>query len=374
MRLFPALILATSVAVDANADPDCRNWKGSRFWEQATVGELRTLPSEGPAFEFATRVAEADRTPERFADAFRSSETARKPGDGDIGIRIGNASDPTPARIAMFSGYGKKTSAPTGAEAYFGSSGEVDALQMLIPAKLEVVEAPPASVEIEREIEAFHDDLSPLHYAAWAGSAEAVRALVKAGASLEIRDEHGFTPMHMAAYRSAEAVRALADAGADLEARAEDGETPMHLAALTGTAGTILALAEAGADLEARTDYGTTPMHAAANSGSVETVQALLDAGADAAARAPGGYFPADLAEDNEEVLGDPVYQILLEARSEATNVPNFLWPVIRFFHEIRQFRNHEPDEEEAEEIPDSEQTSPKKKDRPQRYRVFGTL
>ena len=243
---------------------------------------------------------------------------------------------------------------------------------MLIPAKLEEVEIAPTLIENEPELEAFHDDLSPLHLAAWAGRTDRVRALVKAGASLEIRNEHGFTPMHMAAYRSAEAVRALAEAGANLEARAEDGETPMHVAALTGTAGTVQALVEAGADLEALTDYGTTPMHAAADSGSVETVQALLDAGADAAARAPGGYFPADFAEDNEEVLGDPVYQKLIEARSEASNVPNFLWPVIKFFHEIRQFRYREPDE--SMEIPDSEQTSPKKKNRPQRYRVFGAI
>lgn len=370
MRLIPALILATFIAAAANADPDCRNWKETRF--QADVGNLAAFPSESSGYGISARPAASDRTPGHLADAFVIPETFRNPGEWNVGFLIEDASYRTPAHIAEFAGYGREIT--SGAAAFFGPAGENDALSMLIPAKLEEIEVAPTSIEIEPELEAFHDDLSPLHFAAWSGRTDLLRALVKAGASLEIRDEHGFTPLHMAAYRSAEAVRALAEAGADLEARAEDGETPMHLAALTGTAATVSALVEVGADLEARTDYGTTPIHAAANSGSVETVQALLDAGADAAARAPGGYFPADLAEDNEEVLGDPVYQKLLEARSEASNVPNFLWPVIRFFHEVRQFRYREPEEEESVEVPDHEQTSPKKKDRPPRYRILGAI
>ena len=370
MRLIPALILATSIAAAAHADPDCRNWKEIRF--QADVGNLAAFPTEAPGFAISARPTESDRTPAHLADAFAGTETLPNPGEGNVGILIGDANYRSPTPISEFAEYGREISA--GATTFIGPAGDNDALSMLIPAKLEEIEVAPTTIEIEPELEAFHDDLSPLHFAAWSGRTDILRALVKAGASLEIRDEHGFTPMHMAAYRSAEAVRALAEAGADLEARAEDGETPMHLAALTGTAATVSALVEVGADLEARTDYGTTPIHAAANSGSVETVQALLDAGADAAARAPGGYFPADLAEDNEEVLGDPVYQILLEARSDASNVPNFLWPVIRFFHEVRQFRYREPEEEESVEVPDREQTSPKKKDRPSRYRVLGAI
>ena len=111
------------------------------------------------------------------------------------------------------------------------------------------------------------DGLTPLHWAAGLGNAEAIEALAAAGAKLEARAESGFTPLHFAAGTgNAEAIEALAAAGAKLEARAESGSTPLHLAASIGNAETIAALTAAGAKLEARGGDGLTPLHTAASS------------------------------------------------------------------------------------------------------------
>jgi len=111
-------------------------------------------------------------------------------------------------------------------------------------------------------------------------------------------------------------VKALIDAGADVEARAKNGSTPLHFAAWRN-AETVKALIDAGADPRQRTtEFGVTPLHAAAARGTAEMVKALIDAGADIKARDKKGRTPADLAEENDSVLNDPVFRVLNDARS----------------------------------------------------------
>ncbi len=58
-----------------------------------------------------------------------------------------------------------------------------------------------------------------------------VQALIKAGANIEVQDEYGGTPLHVAAgfSETPAVVQALLDAGADPKARDEDGRTPFDL-------------------------------------------------------------------------------------------------------------------------------------------------
>ena len=74
---------------------------------------------------------------------------------------------------------------------------------------------------------------------------------------------------------------------------------------------------ESGAEPNERGKDGWSVLHLAAHYSSAETVRALIEAGADPAARGPGGRLPADLAEENERVRGDPVFRILNKARSK---------------------------------------------------------
>ncbi|MBC6412138.1 MAG: ankyrin repeat domain-containing protein, partial [Hyphomonadaceae bacterium] len=127
------------------------------------------------------------------------------------------------------------------------------------------------------------DGFTPLHLAARYGTAETVATLVKAGTDTKItqvipffrpvaaffgagakvngRDKYGRTPLHEAArYGTAEAVTALVKAGAKVNAREEKyGQTPLHRAAWKGTAGTVAALIEAGADIRAKGNDGNLP-------------------------------------------------------------------------------------------------------------------
>ena len=66
---------------------------------------------------------------------------------------------------------------------------------------------------------------TPLSIAAWAGKTDSVRALLQAGASTEVRDSRGYTPLMMAAFSDADSVEELMEWGADRDARTAIGET-----------------------------------------------------------------------------------------------------------------------------------------------------
>ena len=82
------------------------------------------------------------------------------------------------------------------------------------------------------------------------GSEEAVRALIAAGADVNMASicEMGFTPLHIAADRGSEPIaRALIAAGADVNKANKVGVTPIRMAAQNGHEVVIRALIAAGA-------------------------------------------------------------------------------------------------------------------------------
>lgn len=96
----------------------------------------------------------------------------------------------------------------------------------------------------------------------------------------------GFTALHYAAFfGSPEAVRALVAAGADLEARSTNQEfapeaTPLHSAAAAGRMDNAEALLEAGADPNARQHGGFTPLMEAEQRGDLDLAELLIRHGA----------------------------------------------------------------------------------------------
>jgi Ankyrin repeats (3 copies)/Ankyrin repeat len=97
---------------------------------------------------------------------------------------------------------------------------------------------------------------TPLHLAAEHGQAHVISTLLGLGAELEARDDMGHTPLFAA--RSAEVVRALVSAGATVDTtRSSDDSTPLHLAVLVASEEVVLALLAAGADpRRTRADVG----------------------------------------------------------------------------------------------------------------------
>jgi ankyrin repeat protein len=88
-------------------------------------------------------------------------------------------------------------------------------------------------------------------------------------------------------------VRALIKAGANVKLKNQFGTTALTEAAIIGTAPIIEALLKAGADPNTRNPEGETALMAVARSGKVEAAKLLLDAGADVNAKESWGQQSA---------------------------------------------------------------------------------
>ncbi|WP_434770094.1 ankyrin repeat domain-containing protein [Curtobacterium flaccumfaciens] len=139
---------------------------------------------------------------------------------------------------------------------------------------------------------------APLHAAAWFDHPEMLEELLRRGATLQLEDTEGRTPLTLAIDRDARrAVDVLVAAGADLEARDGDGNTPIVRAAWGGHAAIVRALATAGADTRARGSRGATLLIAAVDSGDLDTVRVVLSLDVDRDAADDEGSTAADRAE-----------------------------------------------------------------------------
>ena len=178
------------------------------------------------------------------------------------------------------------------------------------------------------------DGYTPLHLAAWGnGNPAVITALAAAEADMGVQEyEEGWTPLHLAArYNDNPAIiTALVAAGADVGARDDDGDTPLHLAAWgNDNPAIITALADTGADVGAQEYvFGWTPLHLAARYNDTPVaIAALVAVGAGVGARDNNGNTPLHVAaryNGNPAIVG-----ALLEAGAAATardNKDNTPW------------------------------------------------
>lgn len=127
-----------------------------------------------------------------------------------------------------------------------------------------------------------------LHAAAWRGDAARIAQLATAKAgpdapqNLNARDGNGRTPLHVAVFaRQREAVRALARAGAGLDLLDKDRYDGVTIAAVADDEETLRVLLAAGASARQVTSrYDGTALIAAAHLGHDGVVRQLIAAGA----------------------------------------------------------------------------------------------
>ena len=130
---------------------------------------------------------------------------------------------------------------------------------------------------------------SPLHWAAYAGSAACVHMLVEAGARHTATSRRDSSqPLHLAArFGHQAAARALLEHGAEVDAVNARGNTALHeCCAKVNSSGVVETLLRARASLEVYNDPDSgdrrmTPLLVAAEAGSLAAIRLLLQRGAD---------------------------------------------------------------------------------------------
>ncbi len=79
-----------------------------------------------------------------------------------------------------------------------------------------------------------------MHYCAAQNFVEFLTDLVELGGSIDLIDDRGYTPLHLAAmYGRTSAVGALLKRGADPNLSAHAGDTPLHFACQHGHTSTV---------------------------------------------------------------------------------------------------------------------------------------
>ena len=131
------------------------------------------------------------------------------------------------------------------------------------------------------------DGTTAVMYAAANDDVELVRALIKAGANVKLKNQFGTSAITEAAIiGSTPIIDALLKAGADANTKNPEGETPLMAVARSGNVPAAKLLVEARADVNAKESFGgqSALMWAAAQS-QAEMVKFLAASGADLNAR-----------------------------------------------------------------------------------------
>jgi len=153
---------------------------------------------------------------------------------------------------------------------------------------------------------------TPLHFATYHTDYESVKALLTAGANVNVANNYNNeTPLHLVfskTHPSSEnndvtilkIIRALLNKGANVNARSINGQTPVHLALmmehLTGKIIEGLLKPEYNPDVNIQDEEGLSPLYFACINGNTDLMQKLLDHGANVNAINNAGNAPIHLA------------------------------------------------------------------------------
>ena len=229
-------------------------------------------------------VAEFADTPDLTPNATTANGTS---------LLMAAADNPDKVRVLLARGADAKYRAPSGHDAatvaasYRGASASIT---LLLDAGADA--EPPAAVKTK---------YSPLLLASMSGDLDVVTLLLSRGARANPRPNPlGDSPISEAiTFGHADVVRALIHAGAEIDLVERTGVNLVHWATITNRADVIPELAKAGVDINAIDEHGFTPLMYAAtiDFGDTATLRALVAAGADRRIRNGEGRTPLQQAQ-----------------------------------------------------------------------------
>jgi ankyrin repeat protein len=138
------------------------------------------------------------------------------------------------------------------------------------------------------------DGATALHWAAHWNDLALTKLLLTAGAKPNTINDYAISPAYLAALNgSAEMLDLLIEAGADPDAVRPTGETVLMTAVRSGSNGAVARLLQAGASPDAvQASRGQAALMWAVADGHVRLAETLLGAGADITLRSSAGYTP----------------------------------------------------------------------------------
>ncbi|KAN0023237.1 hypothetical protein ACTFIU_011404 [Dictyostelium citrinum] len=151
---------------------------------------------------------------------------------------------------------------------YYSSTGDIEKLSNLLNNSATSPDTPDS------------EKRTPLHHAAFCGSAACVNFLLDKKANANIKDSAGNTPLQWASSRGhLECIKLLVEkGGVDINTKDDKNGTPLHKASLFASAECVLYLLNGKADPRAVTTNGETPLHHASAGGNPQCVELLIKA------------------------------------------------------------------------------------------------
>jgi cytohesin len=130
--------------------------------------------------------------------------------------------------------------------------------------------------------------VSTIHAAVRLGDADKTRSFLEKGIDVNVRDENGATPLHLATNK--DVVELLIAKGADVNAKDKNDCTPLHSAVKEGRQDVAELLVVKGADINAKDKSEYTPLYYAVLGKQKEIIKLLVAKGADVNFMPKGGY------------------------------------------------------------------------------------
>jgi ankyrin repeat protein len=132
------------------------------------------------------------------------------------------------------------------------------------------------------------------------GNLEGVQRLIKEGASVEAKNDYGWSPLLLAAKYGQDAMcKLLINKNASVEAKDNYGRTPLLLAANYGYKAVCRLLIENKASVQVKNNNGSTPLHWAAFESHEAVCRLLIENKASVEAKNNDGLTPLERAACN---------------------------------------------------------------------------